>query len=237
MPEISVIIPSKNEPYLQQTVEDIKEHAETDPEILYQEDMGNGQRATMNRMALEAKGKYIMKVDAHCSFGYGFDRILLENIEDDMTIAPLLLPLNAEQWEVSHHNKMSNFVFDTNFIMYHGGEKEENMTETMCMQGSFFMTLKDNYFDWNLCDESLGSWGHQGAEVGIQTWLHGGRCVIVKDTYYGHLFRHKDEEFPYKRNQQDIDATHNEFIKRFKTKDTGWLVEKFDYPLDWPCKQ
>lgn len=226
---ISILIATKNEPYLEKTIEDIREHAVTDIEILWKEDKGQGQRAILNELAGKAKHKYILKTDAHCSFGHGFDQIMLDNIEDDMVAAPLLFPLNAEQWEVSHHNRMDSFAFDTNLVMHH----VQGKGETMCMQGSCFMTTQKNFFDWELCDESLGSWGHQGVELGIQTWGHGGKCVIVSKTFYGHLFRHSEKDFPYQRNQKEIDDTHNKFIQKFKTKDIGWLVKKFDYPLDW----
>lgn len=222
---ISIIIPTKNEPHLWDTIHDVEEHSITKPEILWFEDDGRGQRAICNHLADKAKGDIIVKIDAHCAFGPNFDQILLDHFEDDMVMAPLLYPLDAKTWTVSHHNPMGKFTFDENFVVNHAGKETG---ETMCMQGSFFMVTKKNYFDWELCDESLGSWGHQGCEIGIQTWLHGGRCVTINDTYYGHLFRHEDEEFPYTRDHKEIDKTHDLFVKKFSSKDIGWLIKKFN---------
>lgn len=230
---ISILITAKNEPYLQQTIEDIKRNAVGEIEILAENDDGRGQRAMLNKLARQAKGEYLMKVDAHCSFGYGFDVIMLEDMDDKTILAPYLMPLDAEKWIVSHHNKMSSYVFDTDLVMHFAPNNDEPVNETMCLQGSCFMVAKQTYFDWNLCDESLGSWGCQGIELGIKAWNNGGRCLTTKKTYYGHLFRHSEIDFPYKRVQSEIDDTHNKFIKKFKKKDIRWLVERFGYPVDW----
>jgi hypothetical protein len=232
---ISVIIPSKNEPYLQQTVEDIKRNAVTDIEVLVGDDavLKLGQRGVMNHLARTVKGEYILKTDAHCSFGPGFDEILLKDIKDNEIVAPFLLPLNAEQWSPASNNRHAGYIFDTNLVMHHAPITNELMQETMCLQGSFFLTKTENYWNWNLCDESLGSWGGQGVEIGIKAFLNGGRCVTNKKTYYLHLFRHKEEDFPYERKQEDIDASHAQVLSKLKTQAIAPLIEKWNYPLDW----
>lgn len=231
--DISVLITSKNEPYLAQTIEDIKANAKGTIEILAEEDDGRGQRAMLNKLAGQAKGKYLLKVDAHCSFGLGFDTIMLEDMDEATIMAPYLMPLDVEKWVVSHHNKMSSYVFDTNLVMHFAPNTDDLINDTMCLQGSCFLVSRETFFKWDLCDETLGSWGHQGVELGIKAWNNGGRCVTTKKTYYGHLFRHTELDFPYKRSQEAIDETHNKFIKKFKTKDIGWLIERFGYPVDW----
>lgn len=232
---ISIIIPSKNEPYLQKTVEDIKRHAEGEVEVLVGIDDVEqiGQRAQMNKLARQAKGEYIMKVDAHCSFGQGFDRILLEDIQDNQIVAPYLLVLDAENWKVRTDKKTSSYVFDSQLVMHYGIENREPINETMCLQGSCFMTRTENYWNWNLCDESLGSWGGQGSELGIKAFLNGGVCVTNKKTYYGHLFRHFEEDFPYKRSMAEIDASHKAVVDTLRTRDIIKLIEKYNYPCDW----
>lgn len=254
---ISFIITAKNEKYLQQTIDDIFEHAETDIEVLvgldgytpnpqlknntnkdhkiliYRRPESIGQRAMVNELLDSSQGDIICKVDAHCSFGQGFDKILLEDLDKKTVIAPYLLPLDGENWIVSHHNKMANYVFDENLVMQHTKTEDGKVVETMCMQGSFFMCYKDFFYKANLCDESLGSWGSQGIELGLQAWYNGGKCLTSKKTYYGHVFRHDDKDFPYKRNQKDIDATYNKFKDKYLNKDLGWLIEKFNHPMGW----
>lgn len=230
---ISFLITSKNEPFLQKTIESIRENAVCDIEVLAEKDDGRGQRSMLNRLARKASGEILCKVDAHCSFGYGFDEILLQDLRHNVVIAPTLLVLDGETWTTSHHNKMHNYAFDTKLVMHHVPSKEGVVVETMCMQGSFFMCYKDFYFKANLCDERLGSWGSQGCELGIQTWYNKGECLTSKKTYYGHVFRHTEKDFPYKRNQKEIDNTYNAFINKYKDVDLGWLVKKFECPLDW----
>jgi ribosomal protein L37E len=57
-----------------------------------------GQRAACNEAARLARSKYLMKLDAHCAVGQGFDRILLEDIQDDMTIVPTMYNLHVFDW-------------------------------------------------------------------------------------------------------------------------------------------
>jgi glycosyltransferase involved in cell wall biosynthesis len=238
--KLSILIPSRNEPYLEQTVEDIKRYATTNPEILVGDDTeGIGQRAMLNQLARKATGDYLMKTDAHCTFGMGFDETMLKKMDERTVAAPYMMVLNPETWTVRPDKKSSAYYFDSNLIFqYHlEAENSEVVNETMALQGSCFMVNKDTYWKWNLCDESLGSWGQQGVELGIKTWLAGGRCVTIKTTYYGHLFRHTEGEFPYQRSQDAIDATYNRFIKQFKNKRLIPLIEKFNYPGDWDIEK
>jgi hypothetical protein len=229
---ISILIPSRNEPYLQRTIQDIREHAETDIEILTEEDPGIGQRALTNKLCKQAKGEFVFKVDAHCSFSQGFDRVLLESMDDKTIMAPYLLILDAERWEVRNKPTASRYYFDRDFVMQYDTQDTEMLSETMCLQGSAWMISRENYWKWNVCDESYGSWGSQAVELGIQAYLNGGRCVTNKNCYYGHLFRTKDEDFPYERDHEQMRRTNAEIKRRFEGKIDG-LIEKFNHPGNW----
>ena len=227
---LSILIPSRNEPYLDKTIEDIKEHAEGEIEILAEEDKGLGQRALTNKLARQAKGDYLMKLDAHCSLSQGFDLALLSEIDDKTILSPLLLPLDGQSWTINGKKQMAQFVFDSNFVMQHA---EGNVGETMVLQGSCWLITKKNYFDWNVCDESLGSWGMQSLELGIKAYLNGGVCKTTRNAYVGHLFRHKDEEFPYQRDIEPGKFANEEMKRRYYNKSIAGLIEKFNYPADW----
>lgn len=58
-----------------------------------------GQRAATNEGARISQAKYIMKVDAHCAFGKGFDRILIEDCQYDWTMIPSMWNLHAFDWK------------------------------------------------------------------------------------------------------------------------------------------
>ncbi len=210
--KLSILIPSKNEPYLEKTIEDLKSKIEGDTEILWREDYGIGQRALTNELAREAKGEYLMKVDAHCSFSEGFDVALMSQMEDKLILAPLLLVLDPITWSINGKKQMLQFRFDNNFVMQHADGDEG---ETMCLQGSAWMISRENYFKWNVCDESLGSWGGQGTELGITACIHGGKCKTTRSAYYGHVFRHLDEEFPYDRGENPGKFATHELKRRY----------------------
>lgn len=61
-----------------------------------------GQRAMTNQCARLARGKYIMKVDAHCSFDKGFDVKMIEGFKktgDNVALVPIMRNLWAFDWK------------------------------------------------------------------------------------------------------------------------------------------
>ena len=116
--DLSILIPARNEMFLAKTVENILENIEADTEvivildgapadppvpedprvtIIYHEE-SIGQRAATNEAARLSTAKYVMKVDAHCAFGPGFDRIMIEDMQDDWTMVPKMYNLHAFDW-------------------------------------------------------------------------------------------------------------------------------------------
>lgn len=117
--DLSIIIPARNEMFLQQTIENIFENAEADTEVIaildgYWPDLSVpdrprvtivhhteaiGQRAATNEGARISQAKFVMKADAHCAFGKGFDRILMEDCKPDWTMVPMMFNLHAFDWK------------------------------------------------------------------------------------------------------------------------------------------
>jgi hypothetical protein len=117
-------------------------------------------------------------------------------------------------------------------------EGQGDLTETMSLQGSCFMLTRDKYWELNICDEELGSWGSQGIEVAVKTWLSGGRVMVNHKTWYAHLFRTQggDFGFPYENPNSKVQEAkkkvremffNNKFDKAIHP--LSWLVKKF-----WP---
>lgn len=304
--ELSVLIPSRNEIFLKNTVEDIIANSEADTEIiavldgawseppLPQHEKLNvihvpeaiGQRSATNLACKLAKGKYVMKVDAHCSFDKGFDRKMLDaykQFDDTVTMVPIMRNLWCFDWKCYHcgwkkyqgptpekcdqcgktdkirrkliwkgkHNPQSwSYCFDSEphfqyFEEYkHRPEtkkqRETGFTETMSLQGSCFMSTREKYWDLGLCDEELGSWGNQGIEVAVKTWLSGGRVLVNHNTWYAHMFRTQggDFSFPYPQSGKQVSrckAKVRDLLWKNKWDKSihplSWLVEKF-----WPVK-
>lgn len=313
--DLSILIPARNENFLAKTIDDILKHIEADTEVIAlldgewadpvipQHDRVNiiyvpesvGQRAGTNLAARIAKGKYLMKVDAHCCFDQGFDRKMVEFFAehgDNMTAVPVMRNLHVFDWKcyecgwtkyqgptpekkngqrvcpqcgkagkvrrkmrwIGKHNPQSySYCFDSepHFQYFEDWKhryvdgkknkdiaKEQGWNETMSLQGSCFMTTKENYWKWDLGGESFGSWGNQGLQVACDTWLSGARVLVNHNTWYAHLFRTQggDFGFPYHIGGREVQKTKTkvwEDIKGMKrpsqTKPVSWLVEKF-----WP---
>lgn len=110
-------------------------------------------------------------------------------------------------------------------------EGQGDITETMSLQGSCFMLTRDKYWDLNICDENFGSWGSQGIEVAVKTWLSGGRVMVNHKTWYAHMFRTQggDFGFPYELSGHSVSHAKKTAKELFFTG--KW--EKAKYPLYW----
>ena len=118
---LSVLIPARGEEFLGRTIQDLLENIQGDTEIIavldgYLPDpplptsdkvmviynpVSVGQRAAANQAAKLAKGKYVMKVDAHCAFDKGLDVKMIEafgETGDNVTIIPVMRNLHAFDW-------------------------------------------------------------------------------------------------------------------------------------------
>ena len=154
-------------------------------------------------------------------------------------------------WVGKHNPQSTSYCFDSSphfqyFEEYKHREpyitdkKTKGYTETMSLQGSCFMCTRKNYWEKELCDEALGSWGNQGIEVAVKTWLSGGRVLVNHNTWYAHMFRTQggDFGFPYHQGGKHVSRTKARVRDLFwknkwpkQTKPLSWLVEKF-----WPVR-
>ena len=303
--ELSILIPARSEMFLARTIQDILENKEADTEVIATLDgewadppikqhpdvnviyvpESIGQRAATNIACKLAQGKYVMKVDAHCSFDKGFDRKMLEAYEvvgDNVTMVPMMRNLWAFDWKCNECKKGVRvyqdrpsicpvcgaemvkkmvwigkrrpqnvcYCFDAepHFQYFRGCNrrpeykkslKKTGCTETMSLQGSCFMLTREKYWELDICDETLGSWGNQGIETACKTWLSGGRVMANHRTWYAHMFRTKAVNrfgFPYKLSGNEILRTKKNVKDLFwegkwdkAIHPLSWLIEKF-----WP---
>ena len=118
MPDLSILIPARNEMFLARTVQDILLHIEGDTEIIVvldgapadpplpvdervrviQLSQSIGQRAATNLAARASQAKYVMKCDAHCAFDQGFDVKMMRDMRPDWTMVPLMRNLHVFDW-------------------------------------------------------------------------------------------------------------------------------------------
>lgn len=288
--DLSILIPARNEEFLARTVEDIVANIEADTEVIVVLDgewanppvpqhervvvvylpESIGQRAATNLAAKLSKAKYVMKVDAHCAFDKGFDRKLIDMMNDDWTVVPTMRNLHAFDWvckcgvrryqdtgskcpcgleakkemiwQPRKGTRNYSYCFDAepHFQYFRSfSERPEgkgDLTETMSLQGSAFMMTREKYWSLGICDEAFGSWGSQGIEVAVKTWLSGGSVMCNHTTWYAHMFRTKTGVFgfPYQNSEKKIQAAKSMARDLFfnnkwpqAVRPLSWLVERF----------
>lgn len=118
MTDLSVLIPARNEMFLNKTIENVLANIQADTEIIAVLDgywpevpipqneqvhiihhpASIGQRAAINEAARVSTAKYIMKLDAHCAVAPGFDVALMADCEPDWTVIPRMYNLHAFDW-------------------------------------------------------------------------------------------------------------------------------------------
>lgn len=127
--KVSMIIPSRNERFLAQTVNDVLANSRGDVEIIPVLDgywpnpyiasdgrsheinwddprikalhfgQAQGMRQAINGAARMATGDYLMKLDAHCMVSEGFDVALQEECDKFTIVVPRRYSLDAEAWK------------------------------------------------------------------------------------------------------------------------------------------
>jgi len=114
--------------------------------------------------------------------------------------------------------------------------EKTGLTETMSLQGSCFMLTRKKYWELDVCSEKFGSWGNQGIEVAVKTWLSGGRVLVNHNTWYAHMFRTQggDFGFPYPQSGNEVGRTKQKVKDLFFNNKwekaihpLSWLIEKF----------
>jgi len=233
MSKVSVIIPARNEPFLSNTVDDLFKNASGEIEVIAVLDgywpepnlkphknlilvhRGSvcGMRANINAGARIATGDYLMKLDAHCMVGPGFDEILAADCEDDWLCVPSRYSLDAEKWERTrgpvdylyltypyntdelygtgfHGKKWKGPGGLTGAFFYMENERKDILIDDLLtFQGSCWFMPKRLFFAIGAMDEKNYNFHQEAQELGFKVWLSGGRCVRNKKTWYAHLHK------------------------------------------------
>jgi len=117
-PDLSVIVPGRNEQFMRHTVDDVLAHSSDGTEVIAVCDGGwpepplqdhprlqvihftepVGQRAATNAGARLSRAKYIMKLDAHSATDEGFDVKMMKDMQPDWTMIPSMHRLHVFDW-------------------------------------------------------------------------------------------------------------------------------------------
>ena len=283
---VSVVIPARNEPFLQKTIQDLLSKARGAIEIIVVLDGywmkaeevvldkrvtyfhygdARGMRNAINKAVAISHGEYILKSDAHCMFDEGFDLKLKadvqeysENVElqsatrDNWIVIPRRLRLDAEHWCIDETTKDKPPV-DYEFLssMEYNGAKgniwnertverldkpQFLIDETPSFQGSCYFCTRNHFVNslGGLSEVGYGSFVREAQEIGLKTFMSGGRVLVNKKTWYAHL--HKGTKFGrgyYIDKMKMIDG--NKYCDDFwfnnrwdkALHDMAWFIERF----------
>lgn len=266
---LSIVIPTKNEKYLDNTIKDILAKARGEIEVIVVLDGYNptrldgvkyiyhetsvGMREAINSGMAEAKGEYIMKIDAHCIVDEGFDLKLIEVHQPNWVQIPRRYKLDGEKWQrKDEYVDYEHFVFPLKYHppSLHGfksperqeARKDVMLDDTMTFQGSCYFMTRAYWEEMKfLKDERYGTLPAQEATyIGNSVWLSGGRVVVNKNTWYAHYHKTKEEGRGYHmsidKQRQCYAFSYNHWVndnrEGFKK-----LVEKFNLNWDKLWKQ
>jgi glycosyltransferase involved in cell wall biosynthesis len=280
MAKVSIIIPARNEKYLGTTLSDIYRNATGDFEVIvglngatsypfktdypnlfvWQESENQGLKPMINRLARMAKGDYIYKSDAHCSFGKGFDEILQADMQADWVVTPRF-KIIKDNWSIQVRDGKEEFYdyfylccpfTDKRGLRFKAGghwreKTDENLDtlidETPQMHGSGWFVNRGYFL------EILGGFpeddpdGHAQEPIwlGLKNWLIGGKLMVNKKTWYAHLHQDSSQR-GYPEDRKHTEETYNQVASYWlhnmlgnkRLHDFDWFVKKFMPMPSWP---
>lgn len=252
---ISVVIPAKDEKYLQKTIDICFERARGTIEVVVVLDGywpnpplkdhnglvvihhgdTRGMRAAINSGVLASKYDYILKLDGHCSIAKGFDKQLIEDCKEwNWVLVPTRHKLCTQKWD-KKGKKVYEFQYISsddlkgrNWEEYGARVVGQQICDLMTTQGScWFMTRKMWDHIGGEDEGNYGFMGREAQEICLKTWLSGGRFALTRNTWYAHWSKGRKDviRIDKKQKQKSVD-----FAKDI------WLNDKWDKavkPLSW----
>ena len=215
-----------------------------------------GMRGNINAAAALARGDFLMKLDAHCMVAEGFDVELAGSCDQDWIMVPRRYALDPERWAWDE-SQPGKYPIDYHYLSnpierpddptcgLHGTfwpqRKRERahleVDDEMSSQGScWFMSRAHFHQRIGTMDTALyGPFVSEFQELGLKTWLGGGRVVVNKRTWYAHLYKGRKYGRGYALGPHQFSqgAAVTDYWMRdrwaSRVHDLVWLVEKF-----WP---
>ncbi len=275
---LSIAIPSKTEKFLQRTILDVLEKATGEIEVLPILDGYNPpeeeivkdprvryirlpsvnfsqKRQGINHAVSEAKGEYVMSLDAHCMMAKGFDKQLIKDHQPNWVQIPRRNRLDAEKWSLQPQID-NRPPIDYEYIMFppllcdhaiHGFKwdartlsRSKNLVDdTIQFQGScWFMTKKWFHKMGFMQVEGYTGWGQEAEEISFTTWKNGGRVVTNKNTWYAHLHKGPVHGRMYHLSREENRRSYAYSYNLWLVENRDFfisLIEKFPLMPGWPA--
>lgn len=223
---LSVVIPSYKDPYHEKTVQSLLENSELGesleivsvwdgyyPTWEIKDDhrrtfvhlgKNRGMRGAINAGVAVAKGKFFMRLDEHCTFEKGYDKILTDACKENEVMTATRYFLDPEKWEVMdlppvYHERLDIVNVSEGVRKFHGKpwkERDEKMkdvpiSETEAMQGSMWIAHREFFLKTvgELQTEGYGPLIQDSVEVTMKYWKVGGKLMLNKNTWFAHKHR------------------------------------------------
>lgn len=255
---ISVIIPARNEPYLDMTIRSVQMATNVPIEFIIvldgtmdyslsnysnmtiiKWDKPQGIRASLNRAVASSKGSHLLKLDGHCLVADGFIGTLLRNYQEDTVSVARRYTLDLTDMKpkpraVDYYYLSCPWTYPRGFLMMQSCpwiSQDKDTEDLMCFQGSmWFMSRK--HWDWlgGLETNMIYAEHH---EISFKTWLGGRRVVTNKKTWYAHPAKrasgyHMDMNQVYRDHKLSAHFWTENRWER-QIHNFDWLIDKF-----WP---
>ncbi len=272
MPKVSVIIPSKDDRFLARTIKNIQTQATGDIEIIVVLDgptshplpkptkkliyitkkNSEGLRKAINDAANKARGEYLLRTDAHCMFGKGYDEILQKDCKDNWVVIPRRYGMSSRTPDL--WKRQMGAIYDYYYLTCPWTDKlgvhfntqrwlertKKNydipVDETMSIHGSVWFMPKKYFFQSleRLDTENFGKWG-ENEEIILKTWLGGGSVMVNKKTWYAHLQMRADRNTQAQKDFEAVDS-HKKIAEYWTTNRWEGQIHEFDWLIDkfWP---
>lgn len=254
MIRLSVVIPDYRDKYNKNTVQDLLKNSElgdkleiivvqdgywmpedwivNDPRVKYVHLGANsGMREAINAGVRVSTGEFFMRLDEHCCFGPGYDKILTDACKPNQIMTARRYFLDPVKWEVMEdkgcidHERLGIQDCGNGIRKFSGQkwksrdekQKDVMISETQAMQGSMWI-MPRKWWDKHIKElqtEGYGPAYQDSVEVCMKTWKNGGKLMLNKNTWFAHKHR-------------DFNRTHQE-----GTKENPWIREKsWTYALE-----
>lgn len=218
-----------------------------------------GMRQGINAGVAVASGEWLMKLDAHCDVSHGFDEVLKQHSDKDWVTVPRRMSLDPEKWARQENGKAP---VDAHYLSnpferpgdpscgLHGTvwndrarkRKDILVDEEMSSQGSCWFMHRSHWDRIGRMEpEKYGNFIQEFQEIGLKTWLGGGKVMVNKRCHYLHLHKGKEHGRGYFISKQEMQAGAD-FATRYwmtdswkkRVHDLKWLIERFSPVPGWP---
>ncbi len=165
-----------------------------------------GMRGAINAGMNIARGEFVGRLDEHCNFSLGYDKVLTDECQENWIISPRRYFLDPIKWE---EMKEKGFVDYERLVIQDVGNgvrkfagqpwKERTreradilLDENQAIQGSFWVMPRkwwETVIGGELKSEGYGPTYQDSVEVCMKTWQAGGKLMLTKKAWFSHKFR------------------------------------------------